>query len=127
MKLKWSNIMPPIKLERKNYSDYKINLNTLRPITYWKVPKKLQTLINTVYNEYSHNNTANCFICNKTFANSFLRDFHLINLHNFATCYSCSDCTSKGVINDEENTFLSVQSYFNQLVDIHDVNNVKTR
>ena len=64
MKLKWSNIMPPIKLERKNYSDYKINLNTLRPITYWKVPKKLQTLINTVYNEYSHNKTANCFKVN---------------------------------------------------------------
>ena len=56
----------------------------------------------------------------KKFANDFLRDFHIINLHRIKVAYTCKQCEKNDYLDDDSIYFDDVYSYFTHLVEEHD-------
>ena len=78
---------------------------TLQPITDWLIPDKYYNIIEHVYQEHTNKNPNTCFICNKSFINSFVRDFHINFYHEITIPYICYHCHKYDTINQEETVF----------------------
>ena len=96
---------------------------TLKPITHWLIPERVQSVINNVSKEHTGIEKIKCFICTKSFANEFLRDFHLINIHNMHVSFTCKQCENSEVSDEDSIYFKSLYNYFAHLAEEHEEEN----
>ena len=95
-------------------------METLKPISHWLMPEATKSLVNEIYKTYTKDKDTKCFICEKRFANNFLRDFHIINLHRIKVAYTCKQCEKNDYLDDDSIYFDDVYNYFIHLVEEHD-------
>ena len=82
---------------------------SLRPSKYWMQRKNFRNLISALYREYK-DKQSKCCICNKSFHNNFVRDYHINNIHHIEVLYSCEMCEFSGEGGD--NHFKNIYQYF---------------
>ena len=95
-------------------------METLKPISHWLMPETSKSLVNEIYKTYTKDKDTKCFICEKRFANNFLRDFHIINLHRIKVAYTCKQCEKNDYLDDDSIYFDDAYNYFIHLVEEHD-------
>ena len=108
------------RIKGKNvFNNLFMHMETLRPITNWLMPQKFKDLVDNIYNEHRSMKNIKCFICNKTFANTFIRDFHLNTTHEFSIHYTCIDCQNIDNSEEDEIYFNSPYAYHVHRIEEH--------
>ena len=80
----------------------------LKPITSLFIPQRDQTIIATIYQEHIECQKPKCLCCPLTFANEYIRDFHMVHLHNTQLHYTCYECEKNPLLDETETYFTSV-------------------
>ena len=98
-----------IKKNPKTYENQKARQNEiLRPINYLYLPLRDQSMIATVYKEFSEKESSKCLCCPLSFANKYIRDYHMTNIHNLQLQYMCYECENNTDLDESDIYFTTV-------------------
>ena len=100
-----------------SYHDSKHTFN------YWMKPRKFKNLISTLYIDYKHKNNQ-CCICQKSFHNNLVRDFHINMIHQIEIYYSCEHCKIDDI--ECDTYFTDIYQYFDHQFKYHTDDNKST-
>ena len=93
---------------------------TLKPITSLLIPQRDQSIIATIYQEHIEGTKPKCLCCPLTFANEYIRDFHMVHTHNTHLHYMCYECEKNPFLDETEIYFTSVYLLHIHKIERHD-------
>ena len=103
----------------KQYKKDKILLDILSPIHSLLLPIRDQDIISTLYTQHNVERSK-CNLCDGTFINNYVRDFHLYHKHSMEIKFTCYECDGNMELEESDMYFTSWYSLHTHRIEEHE-------